>query len=128
MGSHKFRRLRPRRNTCDGTTACARTPPRALADPGERIAYRSSPRSPDGSNAFTARVEYVLAPSDGGTELALDYRITDSTVEGADFVAGIETGVGQTLDALAAALTTYSPGGHAAPPSPPTTPSTRSTP
>ncbi|MDA2807582.1 metalloregulator ArsR/SmtB family transcription factor [Nocardiopsis suaedae] len=72
--------------------------------PGERLAYRSSPLLPDGSPAFTARVEITLAPTAAGTDLGVHYRITDSTTGSADFVAGIEIGFGQTLDRLAAAL------------------------
>lgn len=80
--------------------------------PGERLAYRSSPLLPDGGVAFTSHVEYLLAPAAGGmdgTDLEVRYRITDSTVDSADFVAGIEIGVGQTLDTLAAVLTTHVP-------------------
>ena len=72
--------------------------------PAERLAYQLSPVLPDGSLAFTAHVELGLRASDTGTDLAVDYRITDSSVESADFVAGIEIGVGQTLDQLARVL------------------------
>ncbi|WP_069885054.1 metalloregulator ArsR/SmtB family transcription factor [Streptomyces luteocolor] len=74
--------------------------------PGERLAYRNSPRLPDGSRAFTAHVAYTLRPTDTGTDLDVDFRITDSTVDSADFVAGIEIGFGQSLDKLAATLAT----------------------
>ncbi|MEU3064281.1 metalloregulator ArsR/SmtB family transcription factor [Streptomyces subrutilus] len=72
--------------------------------PGEHLAYRLSPLLPDGAPAFTARVELDLRPTDTGTDLAVHWRITDSAVESADFVAGIETGFGQSLDTLATAL------------------------
>ncbi|WP_393053376.1 metalloregulator ArsR/SmtB family transcription factor [Streptomyces sp. LN549] len=72
--------------------------------PGERLAYRLSPLLPDGSLAFTAHVEMDLRPTDGGTDLDVHWRITDSTVGSADFVAGIEIGFGQSLDKLAANL------------------------
>ncbi|MDG4859858.1 metalloregulator ArsR/SmtB family transcription factor [Streptomyces sp. T-3] len=72
--------------------------------PGERLAYRLSPLLPDGSLAFTAHVELGLRPTDSGTELDAHWRITDSTVDSADFIAGIEIGFGQSLDKLAAAL------------------------
>ena len=39
-----------------------------------------------------------------GTDLEVRYRITDSTVDSADFIAGIEIGFGQSLDKLAAAI------------------------
>ncbi|MDQ0746061.1 uncharacterized protein YndB with AHSA1/START domain/DNA-binding transcriptional ArsR family regulator [Streptomyces africanus] len=71
---------------------------------GERLAYRLSPLLPDGGLAFTAHVETVLRPTGTGTDLDVDWRITDSAVDSADFVAGIEIGFGQSLDKLAAAL------------------------
>ncbi|MFJ9038102.1 metalloregulator ArsR/SmtB family transcription factor [Streptomyces sp. NPDC102406] len=70
--------------------------------PGEHLSYRLSPRLPDGSPAFTAHVDLDLRPRDGGTELDVHYRVTDSTVDSADFIAGIEIGFGQSLDKLAA--------------------------
>ncbi|MEU6394356.1 metalloregulator ArsR/SmtB family transcription factor [Streptomyces sp. NPDC046939] len=70
--------------------------------PGEHLAYRISPQLPDGSTAFTARVDVDLRPSDRGTELEVHYRVTDSTVDAAGFIAGIEIGFGQSLDKLAA--------------------------
>ncbi|MEV6863671.1 metalloregulator ArsR/SmtB family transcription factor [Streptosporangium subroseum] len=72
--------------------------------PGERLAYRLSPLLPDGGLAFTAHVDLGLRPTDTGTDLDVHYRITDSTVDSADFIAGIEIGFGQSLDKLAAAL------------------------
>lgn len=72
--------------------------------PAERLAYTSSPRLPDGRPAFTAYVETALRRTDGGTDLELTYRIDASEVGAADFVAGIELGVGQTLDQLAATI------------------------
>jgi uncharacterized protein YndB with AHSA1/START domain/DNA-binding transcriptional ArsR family regulator len=72
--------------------------------PRERLTYRLSPLLPDGGLAFTAHVEYGLRPTDSGTELDVHYRITDSTVDSADFIAGIEIGFGQSLDKLAATV------------------------
>ncbi|GGQ34457.1 ArsR family transcriptional regulator [Streptomyces griseomycini] len=72
--------------------------------PGERLRYRLSPVSPDGGIAFTAHVDLSLRPTDTGTDLDVHWRITDSTVDSADFVAGIEIGFGQSLDKLMAAL------------------------
>lgn len=103
----------------DGSDAVAGRAEGVVDDvvPGERLAYRSSPLLAGGGVAFTSHVEYVLAPANGGTELDVRYRITDSTVDSADFVAGIEIGVGQTLDTLAAALSRHpeSPAGTATP-------------
>ncbi|MFJ6691768.1 metalloregulator ArsR/SmtB family transcription factor [Streptomyces sp. NPDC091294] len=73
--------------------------------PHERIAYRISPLLPDGTPAFTAHVSLTCRPSRAGTDLDVHWRITESTVGSADFVAGIETGFGQSLDKLAAAFT-----------------------
>ncbi|MFD9031331.1 metalloregulator ArsR/SmtB family transcription factor [Streptomyces sp. NPDC059567] len=76
------------------------------ARPGERLAYRLTPRLPDGSPAFTAHVGIDLRPTDTGTDLDVDFRITDSTVDSADFIAGIEIGFGQSLDKLTDAVAT----------------------
>lgn len=75
-----------------------------VARPAERLTYRSSPLLPDGAAAFTSHVDLTLSPSGTGTELDVRYGITDSTVDSADFVAGIEIGFGQSLDKLAATL------------------------
>jgi len=72
--------------------------------PFERLAYRLSPLLPDGSVAFTSHVDFGLRATGAGTDLEVHYRITDSTVESADFIAGIEVGFGQTLDKLAATI------------------------
>ncbi|MFE3558531.1 metalloregulator ArsR/SmtB family transcription factor [Streptomyces sp. NPDC059193] len=72
--------------------------------PGERLAYRLSPQLPDGGLAFTAHVALDLRPTGTGTDLDVHWRITDSTVDSADFIAGIEIGFGQSLDKLAATL------------------------
>ncbi|MER5309750.1 metalloregulator ArsR/SmtB family transcription factor [Streptomyces sp. NPDC002773] len=76
------------------------------ARPGERLTYRLSPRLPDDSPAFTAHVDFSLRPTDAGTDLDVHYRIDDSAVGSADFVAGIEIGFGQCLDKLADAVST----------------------
>jgi uncharacterized protein YndB with AHSA1/START domain/DNA-binding transcriptional ArsR family regulator len=72
--------------------------------PAERLAYRLSPSLPDGGTAFTAHVAYDLRSTGTGTSLDVDFRITDSTIDAADFIAGIEIGFGQSLDNLAATL------------------------
>ncbi|HZE32845.1 MAG TPA: SRPBCC domain-containing protein, partial [Actinoallomurus sp.] len=75
--------------------------------PGERIAYRSSPLLPDGGLAFTTHVDLGLRPTATGTDLDVHWRITDSTVDSTDFIAGIELGFGQSLDKLAAILAAH---------------------
>ncbi|MCX5414990.1 metalloregulator ArsR/SmtB family transcription factor [Streptomyces sp. NBC_00059] len=74
--------------------------------PGERLAYRLSPQLPDGNLAFTAHIALDLRPTGTSSETDLDvhWRITDSAVGSADFIAGIEIGYGQSLDKLTAAL------------------------
>ncbi|MFF7153673.1 metalloregulator ArsR/SmtB family transcription factor [Streptomyces sp. NPDC008139] len=72
--------------------------------PGERLAYQLSPLLPDGATAFTSHVTLDLRPTPTGTHLDVGYRISDSTTDSADFVAGVEIGFGQSLDKLAAAL------------------------
>ncbi|MBD0734951.1 metalloregulator ArsR/SmtB family transcription factor [Streptomyces sp. CBMA29] len=72
--------------------------------PGERLAYQLSPLLPDGATAFTSHVTLDLRPTPTGTHLDVGYRISDSTIDSADFVAGIEIGFGQSLDKLAATL------------------------
>jgi uncharacterized protein YndB with AHSA1/START domain/DNA-binding transcriptional ArsR family regulator len=71
---------------------------------GEQLGYRNSPVLPDGSTAFTAHTHYTLRPTNPGTDLEVELRITDSTVQSADFIAGIELGFRQSLDKLAATL------------------------
>lgn len=72
--------------------------------PGERLAYRLSPLLPDGGLAFTSHLDFALRPTAAGTDLDVSWRIADSAVDSADFVAGIELGFGQSLDKLAAAV------------------------
>jgi uncharacterized protein YndB with AHSA1/START domain/DNA-binding transcriptional ArsR family regulator len=72
--------------------------------PGERLGYRLSPLLPDGGAAFTSEVQFRLRPTAAGTDLHVHWQIADSTVDAADFVAGIEIGFGQSLDKLAAVL------------------------
>ncbi|MEV4573179.1 metalloregulator ArsR/SmtB family transcription factor [Nonomuraea jabiensis] len=72
--------------------------------PGERLAYRLSPLLADGSLAFTAHLGLDLRPTGTGTELDVHFQVADSTVDSADFIAGIEIGFGQSLDKLAATL------------------------
>lgn len=75
-----------------------------LVRPGERLSYRLSPELPDGGPAFTSHVDLALRHTEAGTDLDVAYRITDSTVDSADFVAGIELGFGQSLDRLVVIL------------------------
>ncbi|WP_437115059.1 metalloregulator ArsR/SmtB family transcription factor [Streptomyces flaveolus] len=91
--------------------------------PNERLAYRISPLLPDGGRAFTAHVDLGLRATEAGTDLDVHWRITDSTVDSPDFIAGIEIGFGQSLDKLAAILAA---GSHDSGTTHLTTPDTRS--
>ncbi|QIG44348.1 metalloregulator ArsR/SmtB family transcription factor [Nocardioides anomalus] len=75
----------------------------------ERLAYTSSPAGPDGAAVFTADVTYDLTRTASGADLDVTYRITDSTVDAADPVAGIEPGFAQSLDTLAHLLDRSTP-------------------
>ncbi|MFJ2766302.1 SRPBCC domain-containing protein [Streptomyces sp. NPDC087300] len=77
--------------------------------PAEHLAYRLAPLLPDGRLAFTSHIDYVLRPAGTGTELEVRLRVTGSTVDSADFIAGIEIGFGQSLDKLMATLTRTAP-------------------
>ena len=72
--------------------------------PGELLSYRLSPLLPDGGTAFTAHIAFGLVPNGTGTDVDVRWRLADSTVGSADFIAGIEIGFGQSLDKLAAVL------------------------
>ncbi|MEU5993693.1 metalloregulator ArsR/SmtB family transcription factor [Spirillospora sp. NPDC047418] len=78
--------------------------------PGERLAYRLSPLLPGGGVAFTGHLDFDLRRTDAGTDLDVEYRITGSTVDSADFIAGIEIGFGQSLDRLVATFDTEDTG------------------
>jgi uncharacterized protein YndB with AHSA1/START domain len=78
----------------------------------EQLGYRSSPLLPDGAPAFTTSVDLELRPTPDGTDLVVGYRITDSSVDAAEFVAGIELGFGQSLDQLAAVVAAASTATH----------------
>ncbi|MFG1949096.1 metalloregulator ArsR/SmtB family transcription factor [Nonomuraea sp. NPDC048826] len=69
---------------------------------GERLTYRLSPLLPGGGPAFTSHLDLGLRPTETGTDLDVVFRITDSTIDSADFIAGIEVGFGQSLDKLVA--------------------------
>jgi uncharacterized protein YndB with AHSA1/START domain len=77
--------------------------------PEERLTYRLSPLLPDGEPAFTAHVELSLRAHAAGTALDVEYRITGSAVDAADFIAGIRLGFTQSLDHLAAAVAAPEP-------------------
>ncbi|MGW5497770.1 metalloregulator ArsR/SmtB family transcription factor [Streptomyces olivaceoviridis] len=72
--------------------------------PHERLAYRLSPLLPDGGHAFTAHIDLHLRATRTGTDLDVHWRLADSTVDSADFIAGIEIGFGQSLDKLTTLL------------------------
>ena len=64
-----------------------------------------SPRcSPTAASPSPPTSTFVLGPPTPARTSTSVYRITDSTVDSADFIAGIEIGFGQSLDKLAAIL------------------------
>lgn len=56
------------------------------------------------ADSFTGTYDLTLAAAGEATRLRLDMTITDSTVDAAQYIAGIETGWGQVLDNLTRAL------------------------
>ncbi|SDS07709.1 metalloregulator ArsR/SmtB family transcription factor [Microlunatus soli] len=107
------------RTGVDGLVGRAEGVVRSVVD-GERIGFRLSPLLPTGAVAFTADYTVTLAdhrdapggasagdpsrPEPVTTELDVRFRIDDSVVESADFIAGIELGWNQSLDRLAALI------------------------
>jgi uncharacterized protein YndB with AHSA1/START domain len=73
----------------------------------EHLVFDLSVLGPAGAISFTGHYDLSLAPHATGTRLRLDLRVTDTTVEAAPYIAGIETGWGQVLDNLADALTHF---------------------
>ncbi len=78
-------------------------------EPGGSISFHLSPLLADGTVGFTAHYRWTLAVVPSGTEIALHARISDSTVQSAEFVAGIQLGWDQCLDNLAALFTSPLP-------------------
>jgi uncharacterized protein YndB with AHSA1/START domain/DNA-binding transcriptional ArsR family regulator len=75
-----------------------------VAKEPERLAFDLSVLDAAGAISFTGHYDLTLTEVDHGTRLRLDLRITETTVEAVSFIAGIETGWGQVLDNLAAAV------------------------
>lgn len=85
-----------RRYHSDGRVQAAQAP--------EHLVFDLSVRDAAGAVSFTAHFDLTLATVPDGTRLRLGLRITDTTVEAAPYIAGIETGWGQVLDNLADAV------------------------
>ncbi|NUR82455.1 MAG: SRPBCC domain-containing protein, partial [Nonomuraea sp.] len=66
----------------------------------ENLVFDLSVLDAAGKVFFTAQYDLALAEAGAGTRLRLGMRITDTTVDAVPFIAGIETGWGQVLDAL----------------------------
>ena len=82
-----------------GTVQTAKAP--------EHLVFDLAVLDPDGSISFTGRYDLSLSEVADGTRLRLDLRITDTSVEAAPFIAGIEPGWGQVLDNLTAVIGAY---------------------
>jgi uncharacterized protein YndB with AHSA1/START domain/DNA-binding transcriptional ArsR family regulator len=76
------------------------------AQEAEHLTFELSVLDAVGAVAFTGRYDLAFTADRGGTRLRMGLRITETTVEAVPFIAGIETGWGQVLDHLTAALTT----------------------
>ncbi|SDK17930.1 metalloregulator ArsR/SmtB family transcription factor [Streptomyces indicus] len=76
---------------------------------GERLVFDLSVHDADGGISFSGHYDLTLAEADGGTALRLALGLSGAAVEAAPFIAGIETGWGQVLDQLAAALASTRP-------------------
>ncbi len=76
---------------------------RAAKEP-EELVFDLSVLDAAGAVSFTGHYDLAFAEDPDGTRLRLDLRITETAVEAVPFIAGIETGWGQVLDHLAAAV------------------------
>ncbi|PPK69153.1 metalloregulator ArsR/SmtB family transcription factor [Actinokineospora auranticolor] len=74
------------------------------AVPLEHLEFTLSVLNETGVVSFTGHYDIHLAPTPEGTQLRVDLRITDSTVESAPYIAGIGTGWAQVLDQLVHAI------------------------
>jgi uncharacterized protein YndB with AHSA1/START domain/DNA-binding transcriptional ArsR family regulator len=76
-----------------------------LAKRGEHLVFDLSILDAAGAVSFVCHFDLTLAAARGGTRLLLGLRVTDTSVEAAPYIAGIETGWGQVLDNLTNTLT-----------------------
>jgi len=70
------------------------------AKKAEHLAFDLSVRGSDGTTMFTGHYDLTFAATPDGSHLHADLRLTDTTVEAAPAIAGIEAGWGQVLDQL----------------------------
>jgi uncharacterized protein YndB with AHSA1/START domain/DNA-binding transcriptional ArsR family regulator len=73
----------------------------------EHLVFDLSVLDAAGAVSFTGHYDLTFTAVPDGTRLRVDLRITDTTIEAAPFIAGIETGWGQVLDNLADAVGAY---------------------
>jgi uncharacterized protein YndB with AHSA1/START domain/DNA-binding transcriptional ArsR family regulator len=71
----------------------------------EHLVFDLAVQDASGAVSFTGAYDLTLAAAESGTRLRLDLTITETTVEAAPYIAGIETGWGQVLDNLTNAVT-----------------------
>jgi uncharacterized protein YndB with AHSA1/START domain len=83
----------------DGHTYLSEGKVRAAKKP-EHLSFDLSVLDPAGVVMFTGHYDVALAREADGTRLHVDLSITDTTVEAAPAIAGIEAGWGQVLDQL----------------------------
>jgi uncharacterized protein YndB with AHSA1/START domain/DNA-binding transcriptional ArsR family regulator len=72
----------------------------------EHLVFDLSVLDAAGAVSFTGHYDLAFAAVPDGTRLQLGLHITETTVEAAPYIAGIETGWGQVLDNLVAAVQT----------------------
>ncbi len=92
----EYRDPEGRRYRCEGRVHAAQ-------EPGH-LAFDLSVPGASGAASFTGHYDLTLAAVPDGTRLRLEVRLTGTTVEAVPYIAGIETGWGQVLGNLAAAV------------------------
>ncbi|MGW0180872.1 metalloregulator ArsR/SmtB family transcription factor [Nocardia sp. NPDC003345] len=70
----------------------------------DRLVFDLSLSDATGATTFTGHYDLTLTTAPAGTRLRLTLAITETTVEAAPYIAGIETGWAQVLDNLATAI------------------------
>lgn len=78
-----------------------------VAKEPEHLVFNLSVLDAAGAVTFTGHYDLRLTATPAGTQLRLDLRITESTIEALPYIAGIETGWGPVLDNLADAVGSF---------------------
>ncbi|WP_020385902.1 metalloregulator ArsR/SmtB family transcription factor [Kribbella catacumbae] len=78
-----------------------------IAKEPEHLVFDLSVLDAEGAVSFTGHYDLKFTATPAGTQLRLDLRITESTIEALPYIAGIETGWGPVLDNLADAVGSF---------------------